>query len=242
LKRAHSTSAVLAFIGSTWMLAAPAAARHDSAEPIEKTAASAACGVEDLLAGKKPTFSLHVRGDLGLLTDGAVAPEGAQWDSPVVVTLETDASFVTYDLGQPHPISAVMLQADANDTYKILGSSDGTPSSFKVLAEIQNVVDRVGHGLRTRAVEIPPTTVRYLRVGEANGDGFYSIAELATYCKKPSPFPPAMRIVDAPPAQVGEAPPAGSGGPRPKHDGGSVFILAAAAAALAWLAYRTVRR
>jgi hypothetical protein len=238
LKRAHSTPAVLAFIALTWVLAAPAAARHD---PADKPAA-AACGVEDLLAGRAPSASALARGNLALITDGAVAPEGAQWDAPVVVTLDSGAAFVTYDLGQPRPISALALQADANDTYKILGSSDGTPASFKLLVEIQNVVDRAGHGLRTRAVEIPSTTVRYLRVGEANGDGFYSISELGAYCQKPSPFPPAMRIVEAPPAQVGDAPPAGPGGPRPKRDGGSVFILVVAAAALAWLAYRTVRR
>jgi hypothetical protein len=225
-------------MASTWMLAAPAEARHD---PADKPVAASACGVEDLLAGRAPTSSAQVRGSLALITDGAVAPEGAEWNAPVVVTLDSGAAFVTYDLGQPRPISALALQADANDTYKILGSTDGTPASFKLVVEIQNVVDSAGHGLRTRAVEFAPTTVRYLRVGEANGDGFYSISELAAYCSKPSPFPPAMRIVEAPLAQVGEAPPAGSGR-RPKHDGGSVLILVAAAAALAWLAYRTVRR
>jgi hypothetical protein len=241
LKRAYSTPAVLAFIALTWMRAAPAAAGHDPADKPADKPTTAACGVEDLLAGRAPTASVQARGSLAFITDGAVAPEGAQWDAPVVVTLDSGAAFVTYDLGQPRPISALTLQADANDTYKILGSSDEAPASFKLLVEIQNVVDRAGHGLRTRAVEIPSTIVRYLRVGEANGDGFYSISELAAYCQKPSPFPPAMRIVEAPPAQVGDAPPSGPG-PRPKHDGGSVFILAAAAAALAWLAYRTVRR
>ena len=240
MKRAHSTIAVLAFIGLTWALAAPACARHDRIAPIEKAVASPACGVENLVAGKRAGLSQEIRGDLTLITDGAVAVEGAEWAAPVVVTLETGAAFVTYDLGQARSISALVLQADANDTYKILGSTDGTPASFKVLAEIQNVVDRAGHGLRTRAVEIPPTTVRYLRVGQPNGDGFYSISELAAYCQKPSPFPPTMRIVEAPPAQVGEAAP--TSGSRSKHDGGSVFILVAAAALLAWLAYKTVRR
>lgn len=216
----------------------PAVARRDTTD---KLAAPPACGVENLLAKKKPSASQDIRGDVSLITDGAVAPEGTQWDAPVGVTLETAAGFVTYDLGQPRSISALMLQADANDTYKILGSNDGAPASFKVLAEIQNVIDR-GHGLRTRAVEIPPTTVRYLRVGEANGDGFYSISELGAYCKKPAPFPPTLRLVEAPPARVGEAPPAMPGGPRSKHDGGSVLVLAAAAAVLVWLAYRTVRR
>ncbi len=243
MRPAHSTIAILAFTGLSWTLGAPAGARHDPSGPSGPIAKPATphCGAEDLIAGNKPSLSQEIHGDVALITDGAVGAEGTPWDAPVGVTLGSGAGFVTYDLGQPRSISALLLQADANDTYKISGSSDGTPASYKVLAEIQNVVDR-GHGLRTRAVEIPPATVRYLRVGEANGDGFYSISELAAYCRKPSPFPPAMRTVEAPPSQVPEAPAAPAGGRRPKHDYGSVFVLAVAAGLLLWLAYRTVKR
>jgi hypothetical protein len=244
--RVPSKIAILAPIALSWALGAPASAKRDSTGPIVKSADTPACDVENLIAGKKPSASQEIHGNVALITDGAVAAEGAQWDAPVVVTLETGTGFVTYDLGQPRSISALLLQADANDTYQVQGSqspqssTDPTPASFKPIVEIQNVVDR-GPGLRTRAVEFPPVTVRYLRVGQANGDGFYSISELAAYCKKPAPFPPAFRIVEAPLAQVGGAPPAPAG-PRSKHDGGSILILVAAAAALAWLAYRTVTR
>lgn len=240
MRPAHSTIAILAFTGLSWALGAPAGARHNPSVPIAKPAATP-CDAEDLLAGKKPSSSQDVQGDVTLITDGAIGSEGTAWDAPVGVTVSTGAGFVTYDLGQPRSVSALLLQADANDTYQISGSSDGTPASFKLLTEIQNVVDR-GHGLRTRAVEVPPATVRYLRVGEAKGDGFYSISELAAYCQKPSPFPPAMRTIAAPPAPVTEAPAAPAGGRRPKHDYGSVFVLAVAAALLLWLAYRTVKR
>jgi hypothetical protein len=59
-----------------------------------------------------------------------------------------------------------------------------------------------GHGLRGRSVEIPPMTVRYLRVGEGTGDSFYSISEFAAYCLRPNPFPPVMRTSAAPLALV----------------------------------------
>jgi spermidine synthase len=53
--------------------------------------------------------------------------------------------------------------------------------------------------------------VRYLRVGEAEGDNAFSISEFAAYCKAPTPFPPAMRVVEAPMAvqhsAVGDAAP-----------------------------------
>jgi hypothetical protein len=237
LPRAHSTIAILALTGLSWASGGAAVARQDR---IDKPA-TPPCGAEDLIAGQKPSLSQEIHGDVALITDGAVGTEGTPWDAPVGVTLGTGAGFVTYDLGRSRPISALLLQADANDTYKISGSIDGTPASYKVLVEIQNVVDR-GHGLRTRAVEISPTIVRYLRIGEANGDGFYSISELAAYCQKPSPFPPAMRTIEAPPPQATEAPSAAPGGRRPKHDYGSVFVLAVAAGLLLWLAYRTVKR
>jgi hypothetical protein len=163
------------------------------------------CGTENLVAGKFPSSYQDVRGSLRLPTDGAVAPEGAQWDAPVGVTFDTPAGSLTYDLGQPTPISAFMVQADANDTYKIFGSTDGTVGSYKVIGEIESVL-HIGHGLRTRTLNINTTEVRYVRIGEALGDGFYSVSEFQVFCKAPDPFPPKLRIVDAPPAKVVELP------------------------------------
>jgi hypothetical protein len=39
---------------------------------------------------------------------------------------------------------------------------------------------------------------RYVKFGEGVGDSFYSTSEVAAYCQIPSPFPPAMKVVDAP--------------------------------------------
>ena len=166
-----------------------------------ETLSSPACGTENVLAGRMPKSAEGLRGNLHLVTDGQAAPEGAQWDAPVAVTFEIAAGAITYDLGQPTPLSAFALQADANDIYKIFGSIDGTPGSFKLLVEAENVVS-AGHGLRTRPLTITPTMVRYLRVGEPEGDNFYSIAEFQAFCQPPSPFPPHLKIVEAPPARV----------------------------------------
>jgi hypothetical protein len=102
-------------------------------------------------------------------------------------------------------VSAFLLQADANDSYKVFGATENTASAFKLLTEIESVVN-VGHGLRTRPVRIDPTAVRYVRIGEPLGDGSYSIAEFQVYCQAPNPFPPKLATVDAPPAKVIEAP------------------------------------
>ena len=107
--------------------------------------------------------------------------------------------------GLPTPITGLYVQADANDTYKVQGSLDGSAGSFKLLLDIDMVSER-GHGLRARSVQIPPVTVRYLRIGEGIGDGFFSIAEFAAFCQTPTPFPPAFRQSDAPLAAVTKRP------------------------------------
>jgi hypothetical protein len=225
-----------------WHLTLPALAAGLALSSLSAPASAApACGTENLIAGKKPHQQTDIKGDVGLVTDGAVGAEGTQWDAPVAVTFDTPNSALIYDLGEPRQVGAFFVQADANDTYKISGSLEATPASFKPLVQLANVVDR-GHGLRTRNLEITPATVRYLRFGDGAGDGYFSISELAVYCKTPSPWPPSMKVVEAPqaatPADV-HAPPK----PSSSSDGGrSAILLGIAALGLAWLAYRTVKR
>src|SRR4029077_7317144 len=167
---------------------------------------SAACGTDNLIANKLPSARQDIRGDLRLVTDGKVPPEGAQWDAPGTgVFLDTPAGTLTYDLGIVRSVSTFLLQAEPNDSYKVFGALEDTPSSYKLLTEIESVVN-VGHGLRTRPVRIEPTAVRFVRIGEALGDGSYSISEFQVYCSTPNPFPPKLPVVDAPAAKVIEAP------------------------------------
>ena len=166
---------------------------------------SGECGTQNLLAGRLPHARQDIRDDPRLATDGRAAPEGSQWDAPVVVLLDTPAGSLTYDLGAVRSVSAFLLQADANDSYKIFGAVEDNPSSYKLLVEVDSVVN-VGHGLRTRPVQIPPIAVRYVRIGEPLGDSSYSISEFQAYCTPPNPFPPKLPTVDAPAAAVVQAP------------------------------------
>jgi hypothetical protein len=171
--------------------------------------AAPACGTENLLAGKMPQDSADTRHKLA---------------SP--------ASYVTYDLGEPREISALFMQGDANDVYRISGSTDGSPGSFQPIGEFPNAVSK-GHGLRDRAIEIAPTTVRYLRVGAATGDGYFSISELGAYCRKPTPFPPRLKVVDTPEP--------GAASPGEDHWPSFLGIYQVALLALAWLAYVVIK-
>jgi spermidine synthase len=223
---------VLALAPGLAAAAPPAAAPPPAPAQATSSAGAAECGTDNLLAGKTPSQVQDLQGEAALLTDGAVGPEGAQWDAPVAVTFSTGAGFVTYDLGRPREIGAVHIQADANDTYKLTGSLDGTPGSFKILREIENVVDEKGHGLRSRSgLVVPPATVRYLRIGEGLGDNAFSLSEVAAYCKPPAPFPPNLRQVDAPLAQTGgTAKPGGAIDVRDDNTSPPFFLLIAAAA------------
>jgi hypothetical protein len=151
------------------------------------------CPSGNLLRGRLPVQSIDTRGDLRLLTDEQVVPEGAEWNSPPAVILGSGASTITYDLGAAIPVQAVYIQADNNDVYHVWGSADG--SSYKLLGQI-DPVDQIG--MRGRKLGVGGVAVRYLRVGEGVGDNAYSISEIVAYCDLPNPFPPSMRQVNAP--------------------------------------------
>jgi len=159
-----------------------------SAEP----APASACDTTDLLAGKAPVETDNVAGATARVTDAAIGHEGAPWDAPEAVTF-TGAGSLTYDLGAVREVRAAYIQADGNDTYRLAGSADGTPGSYRPLGEFENV-RRLGHGLRGRTLRFTPASVRFLRVSEGSGDGSFSITELAAYCNAPAPFPPAFRV------------------------------------------------
>jgi spermidine synthase len=165
------------------------------------------CSTANLLAGKLPKEQVEARGDAALVTDGAIVPEGAEWDAPEAITIDSRAGSLTYDLGQPTTVGAIFVEADANDLYLVSGSLDGAPGSFKLIAQAANVVEQ-GPGLRNRAMTIVPQRFRYLRIAPGEGDGYFSIAELAAFCRAPTPMSTAMRVVEAPMAA----------GPQPAHE------------------------
>jgi hypothetical protein len=155
--------------------------------------ASAACDQTNLLAGRAPAGAEGLRNDLSRLTDGVVGEPGAQWNAPVVVELNQNGASVTFDLGEPRELSAAYLQGDANDTYQLSGSADGAPGTYVPLATFPNV-SSAGHGLRDRAIQLGPKTVRFVRLEQPAGDSYYSVSELAVYCKQPDPFPPRLTV------------------------------------------------
>jgi hypothetical protein len=120
------------------------------------------------------------------------APEGTAWNDPSAIVLEDESSHITWDLEAAAVLNAIWVQADANDTYVVSGSIDG--QNFVELGRIGPVE---GHGLRGRVLFASAARVRFVRVAAASGDGFYSLAEVAAFCRPPAQLPPAMRVATA---------------------------------------------
>jgi hypothetical protein len=168
------------------------------ARPVQAQGQSANCPDTNLLAGRSPTHWQDAPGDKRKLTDGKVTPEGAQWNSTPAIVFDTGAGVVTYDLGAAYPLQAVLVQADANDVYHLWGSTDGR--QYTRLPDVP-IAEGV-HGLRTRTISLGGQPVRWLRFGEGVGDAAYSLSELQAFCRLPTPFPPKLTEVPAPPAIV----------------------------------------
>lgn len=167
--------------------------------PAAAAEAQPECPAGNLLHGRTALSAPGVSGDPARLTDHFVAPEGTVWNGRQAVTLDA-AGAVTWDLSRPVLLRHLVVQADGDDRYAVSTSLDGR--SFAPLWKVEPVP---GHGLRQRAASFPETPARYLRIGEARGDGNYSIAEVQAFCELPSPFPPRIPELALPP-------PAGSAG------------------------------
>lgn len=148
--------------------------------------AEPACPAGNLLAGKKPTTVAVSRA--GRLVDGALPKEGANWNTTVTAVLGGTKAAVTWDLGAPTRIDALLVQGDNNDTYQVSLSADG-----KTFSPLWTVPQAPNPGMRTRLTQGLNAEARYLRLHGAKGDNAYSIGEIQAFCQMPSPWPPALK-------------------------------------------------
>lgn len=114
-----------------------------------------------------------VRGDVAGLVDDQTPVEGAHWDSPGSVLLDTPRSSVTLALPSRDLIE-LRVTADGNDSYTLQGSTDGL--HFVAAGVVENASL---FGLRTRRVKFArPRAWSYLRIGPQAGDGLYSLHQV----------------------------------------------------------------
>jgi hypothetical protein len=191
-------AALLGLCGLTFVpataVAQPAGSASISNVSSAPIPAGSTCPAGNLLAGKRPVHWTDIRGGwINRPTDGVVANEGAVWDAPLATVLETGASVLTWDLGQVMPVRALWVQGDANDYYTIWGSVDG--NRYQDLGRVEPAEGV--HGLRGRKLSLGGALVRYLRIGEGQGDSFYSISEVQAFCELPAAIPYQVRVEQA---------------------------------------------
>lgn len=143
-----------------------------------------------LIADKAPRRSSGVFRDRAI-TDGEILPEGSPWNTHPGARFEDTSSTVEYDLGEPNPIRALLLQGDNNDEYEVAISSDG--ENYETLWIAPKVDDQ---GLRTRFVTGLDAVARFVRVRPLGGDGNYSVSELQAYTASLSELPQWVRSTE----------------------------------------------
>ena len=148
-------------------------------------AAAPACPSGNLLAGRAPVVSGVSRAKAAY--DGVAPKEGDGWNTSLTAVMSGRTASLTWDLGQPTTIDALLLQGDNNDTYTISVSDDG-----QTFAPLWVVPQAAQPGMRIRVHQSASAEARYLRVHQATGDNAYSLGEVQAFCAKPDVWPPAL--------------------------------------------------
>jgi hypothetical protein len=159
------------------------------------------------------------------ITDGVIARPGSRWNCSAASLISAGGG-VEWDLGRVVPIERMFIQADNDDIYAIVGSTDR-----KHWKDLWEALPGKAHGLTNRKAEGLGAGARYLRVEPRGGDGYYSVSELAISSTKDGPWPPALR------EQAGEE--SEVRGERERH---ALVILSAVIGALAFGVARALRR
>lgn len=127
-------------------------------------------------------------------TDGLLAPEGAAAAEAAfpgrAARLEGPEAVLVVDLGEARPVGALLLQADAGDTYMVEGSLDGKTWTGLLRIEPGDAL----YGMRTRRASLSTARpLRFLLVHAEGGDGDYAVGELAAFAGAPLSWsqPPA---------------------------------------------------
>lgn len=131
------------------------------------------------------------------LIDGVFAPEGASWKESRAVTFWNQDAFVIVRLLGAQAVG-VRVSADHNDRYRIEGSLDG--ERFTSLGDI---APASGGGLRTRDLYFSDDSPwRYFRVSPQEGDGWYSVSEIAMIVEETPIVPVTLTLMDQPQTRI----------------------------------------
>lgn len=133
-----------------------------------------AAHAQNVLAHRAPSQAFGV-GGAQRLTDGQSNLDGDGWDGPGTTIVPPGAA-IEWELPATQDLTGAAVQADGNDEYLLSVSNDG--SAWR---EVWRAGPIEGGGLRTRSIELPFGTARFIRLQAAGGDGRYSVSELEVF-------------------------------------------------------------
>ncbi len=109
------------------------------------------------------------------LTDGQSPSDGDGWDGPGAAVIPA-GSVLEWQLPSQETLTGAAIQADGNDDYIVTVSNDGT-----AWREVWRAPPIEGGGLRTRSIELPFGTARFIRLQPVGGDTRYSVSEFEVF-------------------------------------------------------------
>jgi hypothetical protein len=140
---------------------------------------------DSLLSGKTPdvmTFTTRAE----RMTDGVSAAAGAPPNTALSARFQLGGT-VEWDLGHEAHVARAWLQADNDDQYAIVVSTDR--KHWTTLWEAQVVP---GPGLQARSSERLNAKARYVRLEPRGGDGSYAVSELVLSSSYEGAWPPQL--------------------------------------------------
>jgi hypothetical protein len=133
---------------------------------------------------------------LRLIIDGHTPPEEGPWNGTQCVFWTDTQTFFVIDFGGNYDISAILVQVDTDDSYKIDYSLDG--SEYFDLTTISADFGDFESGMDTlstqpddpqyvQEMEFEPVQARYLKIYATEGNGEYSVSEVKIF-ESPEPL------------------------------------------------------
>lgn len=184
----------------------------------------------NVLVAARLVDSLDVAGSARLAVDDAGVAEGGAWRASRGVKFLSAGGSLTFDLGTDLPIAAALVQADAWNEFSLQVSDDG--QTFREIWSVPKVGPSEGRGLRSRSTLFSEVRARFVRFGEAKGEGARAVSEVQLLREIPADWPAPLLVAAEPPR-----PPAA---PRrwndfTRHDANVLkALLALLGAALLW--------
>jgi len=122
------------------------------------------------------------KGEAGKLFKKNFVPEGTVWNDSEALTAENINAFIEINLFSLTPIEAIIIQADANDSYIV--ECDAGNRKFKPIWFVPPALGKAGIAKRFKVLE-KKTSCSRIKIRPGTGDNLFSVARVRLFRTKP---------------------------------------------------------